>query len=68
MPRKTLTIPNSTIERVSILDESGKVDKDLEPQLPPEDLLKVYRYMLLSRRFDERIRHQAGGGRSTYGR
>ncbi len=55
MPRKTLSIPNSRIERLSILDESGKVDKDLEPDLPPADLRKVYRYMLLSRQFDERM-------------
>ncbi len=35
--------------------KSGRVDRDLEPDLPPALLLKLHRYMVLGRRFDERM-------------
>jgi pyruvate dehydrogenase E1 component alpha subunit len=54
MPRQSLTIKD-TIEYISILDEQGNLDKDLEPQIPDEELLKIYRTMLLGRRLDERL-------------
>ena len=54
MPRTTLQIADR-IEHLSILDENGKLDMDLEPAIPDDLLLKLYRYMLLGRRFDERM-------------
>ena len=54
MPREHITI-NNKLERLSILDEHGNLDKELEPNIPNETLLKLYRYMLLGRRFDERM-------------
>jgi len=54
MPRKKISIP-SKVESLSILDEKGKLDKDLEPDIPEELLLRLHRAMLLGRRFDERL-------------
>lgn len=54
MPRTTLQIADR-IEHLTILDESGKLDPNLEPAIPDDLLLKLYRYMLLGRRFDERM-------------
>jgi pyruvate dehydrogenase E1 component alpha subunit len=54
MPRKKIEIPTN-IEYLSILDENGVLDRDLEPDIPEELLLKLHRYMLLGRRFDERL-------------
>jgi pyruvate dehydrogenase E1 component alpha subunit len=54
MPRKKLSIPDK-VEHLSILDEKGKLDKELEPDIPEELLLKLHRAMLLGRRFDERL-------------
>lgn len=54
MPRTTIKIDN-TIEHLSILDEYGNVDHELDPNLPEEELLTLYRSMLLGRRFDERM-------------
>ena len=54
MPRKQLNIP-CKMEHLSILNEAGEVDNDLEPDIPEDLLLKLYRAMLLGRRFDERM-------------
>ena len=54
MPRKQISIP-CKMEYLSILNETGEVDKDLEPDIAEELLLKLYRAMLLGRRFDERM-------------
>ena len=54
MPRTTVALPY-TVEYLSILDVDGNVDTTLEPQLDGEFLLKLYRTMLLARRFDERM-------------
>ena len=40
---------------LSILNEYGNIDEALEPDIPEDILLKLYRYMLLGRRFDERL-------------
>ena len=47
MPRKKISIP-SKLESLSILDEKGQLDKDLEPDIPEELLLKLHRAMVLS--------------------
>jgi pyruvate dehydrogenase E1 component alpha subunit len=54
MPRKKINIPYH-VEYLSILDEKGKLDKALEPDIPEELLLKLHRAMILGRRFDERL-------------
>jgi pyruvate dehydrogenase E1 component alpha subunit len=53
MPRKKVDLPEN-IEYLSILDEDGNLDQSLEPDISEEILLKIHRYMLLGRRFDER--------------
>jgi len=54
MARRHLTIEGD-IDHLSILDENGKLDRDLEPDIGPDIHLKMYRAMLLGRRFDERM-------------
>ncbi|ADE15251.1 pyruvate dehydrogenase (acetyl-transferring) E1 component, alpha subunit [Nitrosococcus halophilus Nc 4] len=54
MPRKEIKLDHS-IEHLSILDENGRLDQDLMPDLSKEQLLRFHRGMLLARRFDERL-------------
>ena len=54
MPRNTIDIPDK-VEYLSILNEKGELDASLEPDIPEELLLKLYRALLLSRKFDERL-------------
>lgn len=54
MPRIPLALSTS-IDSLSILDEKGRLDAALEPDIPGEMLLRLYRAMLLGRRFDERL-------------
>jgi pyruvate dehydrogenase E1 component alpha subunit len=54
MPKKEIDLPYR-IEYLSILDPSGQVDTSLDPSLPDDLLLKLYRGMVLGRRFDERM-------------
>ncbi len=54
MPRKVIDLEYQ-VEYLSVLDQDGKVDEDLEPDISEELLLKMHRYMLLARRFDERM-------------
>lgn len=54
MPRQEIELPYR-IDYLSILDEQGKVDQDLEPDVDKDLLLKLHRGMLLGRRFDERL-------------
>jgi pyruvate dehydrogenase E1 component alpha subunit len=54
MPIKKINIP-CKMEFLSVLDEKGKLDKNLEPDIPEDLLLKLYRAMLMGRRFDERM-------------
>jgi pyruvate dehydrogenase E1 component alpha subunit len=54
MPREKIAL-DEQIEYLSILNEEGIVDQNLEPKIPLELHLKLYRAMLLGRRFDERM-------------
>lgn len=54
MPRKAINL-TCKVEYLSILDETGKLDKKLDPSIPDDLLLRLYRAMLLARRFDERM-------------
>lgn len=56
-----------TLEYLSILDEDGNLDDDLEPDLDDDLLLEMHRVMLLSRRFDDRrLRWQRSGRIGTF--
>lgn len=66
MPRTELSVPPG-LEYLSILDEDGELDQDLEPDLDDELLLELHRVMLLSRRFDDRrLRWQRSGRIGTF--
>ncbi len=54
MPKTEIDMSNQ-IYFLSILNEYGNIDEALEPDIPEDILLKLYRYMLLGRRFDERL-------------
>ena len=62
MPRNTIDIPDK-IEYLSILNEKGALDASLEPDIPEELLLKLYRAILLGRKFDERLLNLQRQGR-----
>ena len=62
MPRKKLDLP-LTVEHLSILNESGELDKDLEPDIPEDLLLKLHRFMVLGRKFDDRLLNLQRQGR-----
>lgn len=65
MPRRTIERPSVSI--LSILDADGRVDPALEPEIPPDDLRRLYRTCLVARRFDERmLRLQRQGRIGTY--
>lgn len=54
MPRNAIDLPYG-VDYLSILDADGELDKDLEPDLADDLLLRLHRTMLLGRRFDERM-------------
>ena len=66
MPLKELA--SFQVSRLEILDETGKVDKELEPDLSKEDLLELYRHMVWARVTDERMLNLQRQGRiGTFG-
>src|ERR1043166_311468 len=66
MPRTVLE-PRFQVEYLSILDSDGNLDSSLEPEIPPAELKRLYRGMLLGRRLDERmIRLQRQGRIGTF--
>ncbi len=54
MPREVVEL-SYKVEHLSILDKDGNLDEALEPELTDEFLLSLHRWMLLGRRFDERM-------------
>jgi pyruvate dehydrogenase E1 component alpha subunit len=52
MPRSVIELPHQ-VEYLSILDDDGNIDKELDPGLPEDLLVKIQRAMLLSRRLDD---------------
>lgn len=62
MPRREISIPDK-IEYLSILSESGELDRTLEPDIPDDLLLRLFRIMLLARKFDERLLNLQRQGR-----
>ncbi len=66
MPKSTLNFSNQVTE-LSILDVDGHADAALEPQIDNDELLKLYRFMVLTRVLDERmIRMQRQGKLGTF--
>jgi pyruvate dehydrogenase E1 component alpha subunit len=53
MPRKP--VAKFVVDHLQILDEKGQVDAKLDPGLPAERLLEMYRWMRLARELDERM-------------
>jgi pyruvate dehydrogenase E1 component alpha subunit len=62
MPKKKINLPYH-VEYLSILDEKGKLDEKLEPDISEELLLKLNHAMLLGRRFDQRLLNLQRQGR-----
>lgn len=54
MPREKLQT-DDRLYTLSILNENGEVETDLEPDIDDEKLISLYRAMYLGRRFDERL-------------
>ncbi|MBN1248510.1 MAG: pyruvate dehydrogenase (acetyl-transferring) E1 component subunit alpha [Anaerolineae bacterium] len=66
MAREVIDLPYE-VAHLSILDKDGNVDEDLEPELEDEFLLNLHKWMLLGRRFDERmLRLQRQGRIGTF--
>jgi pyruvate dehydrogenase E1 component alpha subunit len=57
------TIDDFSIKQLHILDENGKLDPDLEPDLSEDDLKKLYQAMTLSRMADARMLNLQRQGR-----
>jgi pyruvate dehydrogenase E1 component alpha subunit len=62
MPRKDINI-SEKLEYLSVLNDKGELDKSLEPNISEDVLLKLYRTILLSRKFDERLLNLQRQGR-----
>ncbi len=62
MPREVIDLPYE-VEYLSILDEDGNLDEELEPDLAEDFLLELHRTMLLARRLDERMLNLQRQGR-----
>ncbi|PNU18586.1 pyruvate dehydrogenase (acetyl-transferring) E1 component subunit alpha [Geothermobacter hydrogeniphilus] len=60
-------IASFTVSRLEILDEQGRTDAELMPDLTDDDLVRLYELMLLTRQFDQRALHLQREGRlGTY--
>ncbi len=62
MPKYKIKIP-SHIDYLSILDEHGNLDKDLDPHIPDDEVMRIHKAMLLGRRLDERMLNLQRQGR-----
>jgi len=66
MPSKK--IAEFTVSHLQILDEDGTVDRELEPDLSDDQLLELYRWMMLARQVDQRmLKLQRQGRIGTFG-
>ena len=67
MPKKEIQLIHR-VQRLSILGAEGNLDEELEPDIDHALLIKLHRFMLLSRRFDERMLSLQRQGRiGTFG-
>ena len=61
------TIGNFSVRKITVIDEKGNVDESLMPDISNKDMDMLYRYMRLSRMFDEKcIKLQRQGRLGTY--
>jgi pyruvate dehydrogenase E1 component alpha subunit len=51
------------VDYLSILNEKGELDKELEPDISEEVLLKLHRFMVLGRKFDDQLLNLQRQGR-----
>jgi pyruvate dehydrogenase E1 component alpha subunit len=66
MPKEQITF--EPVTKIQILDEHGNLDKELEPEISSDDLLKLYRAMVLAREGDQRsLKLQRQGRIGTFG-
>ncbi len=66
MPAKI--IEEFSVAHLGILDETGKVDEELEPKLSRDHLVKIYRAMVVAREADQRmLKLQRQGRLGTFG-
>ncbi|MBU0549904.1 pyruvate dehydrogenase (acetyl-transferring) E1 component subunit alpha [Myxococcota bacterium] len=61
MPLKEIASFN--VKHLSILDENGQWDEDLDPKLSDDDLIKLYRAMVKGREADQRMLKMQRQGR-----
>ena len=54
------------LEMVQIMSTEGVVDRKKEPTIPKEDLLKLYRFMSLTRQLDDRMMKLQRQGRIAF--
>ncbi len=55
------------VEKVQILDKDGNVDKQLEPDIPEETLIQMYKDMVYARKLDKKaFKLQRRGDAGTY--
>ena len=54
MPSKRIH-PEQPVEYLSILDENGTSDSELDPDLDHDALMRIYKAMVLARALDERM-------------
>lgn len=54
MPKTMIDQPEPILH-LSILDSDGRLDRDLEPNIPADDLQRLYRTMVLARKADDRL-------------
>jgi pyruvate dehydrogenase E1 component alpha subunit len=65
MPKKQIPLPQ--VVWLSVLDEAGRVDEKLRPDVSPDWLVAMYRTMVLSRRLEESmLRRQRQGQMGTF--
>ncbi|OGP03874.1 MAG: pyruvate dehydrogenase (acetyl-transferring) E1 component subunit alpha [Deltaproteobacteria bacterium GWA2_38_16] len=61
------TLQEFSIDILSIVNPEGIEDTKLLPKIPPQELLKAYRWMLLTRRLEEQaLRYQRQGRIGTF--
>jgi len=67
VPREKIKL-DMKLESLSILDTEGNADEALDPKLSDTDLRRLFKAMVLARRFDERLlKLQRQGRIGTYG-
>lgn len=63
MPKTKTNKEEPKVPFLQILDENGKLDADLDPRIPDDELLRIYRFMRLTRAADDRMLNLQRQGR-----